>query len=552
MKNPEIKTVSEATGADVFHSIENFLEKNRNIFLGICLAITVLLCYLLFDARMSFATDDSEYVKMAYNFLFQGTYPTYHGTLYPLMLALLYKIFGLKVVVFKLFSSFFMLASVFLFYKAFRGKVPYLVLFTVLIYLSVNSYFLYFASQTFSEAFVLMLQALSFLFFLNLIRQIEINASIRKTWKLWLMFGFLMLVLTITKNILIVGIGSAVLYFLIYKEWKNAALAVISFLVFKLPYELYTRTVLHVKTTSQLDQIMQKNFYNPAEGNEDFPSGYIDRFFTNFNNFISVQVYKILGLRPEHMQAKTDDEANVLLSLLFAAFIVFVFITIYRKSRYLMFALLYAVGVLFVSFAAVQTIWSDQWRLALPYIPYLLIAFTGALWIRAKEAKQAVFKTLLIFALVLFIIIQLPLTADKVSANSRGLKYYIKGDMTYGIPDPKKNIGDQWLPFVQICDSISSKVPPGGRVATGKPGEAFVYSRFPNVERISSPAEGESADTVLAHLKKQGITHLFIDGSGAVMKAVQIIEKKYPQKLVPVLQAGPDQEHSFYLIEVKY
>jgi len=551
MKNPETETVPTSATGDMFDKLEAFLEKNRNIIMGLCLVVCTALCYALFDARMSFATDDSEYIKMAWNLLFHGAWPTYHGTLYPVMLAGLYKMFGLKMMLFKLFSGIYLVASVFLFYRAFRGKVPYTVLFVVLIYLSINSYFLYFSSQTYNEAFTLFLQALAFVFFMGHIRLLATNPSLKQSWKSWLMFGFMMLILTITKNILIVAVGGVALYFLIYKEWMNAVLSVLSFAVFKLPYELFVRSVFHSQTTGQLDQIMLKNFYNPAEGYEEFPGGYIDRFFTNFNNFISVQVFKVLGLRDNHLNVKAEDDASAIISLIFAAAIVLAFIILYKRNRYLMFSLLFAVGLWFITFASIQTVWSEQWRLIVPYVPYFLIAFFGALWYRVKEAKQPVLKPLFIGAMTLFILVQFPRTSERVSANSMKLKHFVKGEMTYGIPDEKNNIDEQWLPFVEICDSVTQKVPPTAHIATGKPGEAFVYSKFPNFERIPQPGKDEPADTVLAHLKKQGITHIFMDGS-SIGKTVQIIEKQYPQKLGIVMQAGPDAEHALYLIEIKY
>ena len=545
MKNPEIQTKSSAANGDVLEQIETFLEKNRNIFLLISIGIASLLCYLLFDARMSFQTDDSEYVLMAKNFLTDGSYPSYHGTLYPLMLALLMKIFGMKVVIFKFFSCIFMVAQILFFYTAFKGKVPYLVLFTTLIYLSINSYFLYFSSQTYTEAFTLCLQALAFIFFFNHIRLLGEDPSLKNTWKSWLMFGFFLLVLSITKNILIVSVGCFALYFLIYKEWMNAVLTVLSFVIFKLPYELLTRTALHARTTSQLDQVMLKDFYNPAAGNEDFPSGYIERMFENFNIFVSVQVYKVLGFRSDHPTISAADDASWLLTLLFAAALIFIFITLFRKNRYLIFGLLYAIGVWFASFTSLQTIWSEQWRLIIPYVPYVLIALLGAFWYRAKDAKQSVFKPVLIVVSVLFLLIQFPLTSKKISQNSSGLKHYLKGEMTYGVPDT-------YADFVSICDSMPSKLPANAIIATGKPGEAFVYSHGYKFERVPMPGANESADSVLANLKKQGITHLFADGYSRQVNAdIKIIEKQYPQKLVPVLEAGP-QDRPLALIEIKY
>ena len=545
MKNPATQIKPSSNKGDVLDQIDAFLEKNRNIFLLVSIAITSFLCYLLFDARMSFQTDDSEYVLMAKNFLTHGDYPSYHGTLYPVMLGFLMKIFGMKVMIFKMFSSIFIVLQILFFYEAFKGKVPYLVLFTTLIYLSVNSYFLYFASQTYTEAFTLCLQALAFIFFFNHIKLLGENPSLKSTWKSWLVFGFFLLVLSITKNILIVSVGCFALGFIIYKEWMNALMSVLSFVIFKLPYEILTRTVLHAQTTNQLSQVMQKDFYNPAAGNEDFPSGYIGRMIDNFNIFVSVQFYKVLGFRADHQTTSAADDASWFLTLLFAAAVVFILITLFRKNRYLVFGLLYAIGVWFASFASLQVIWSEQWRLILPYVPYILIALLGALWYRAKEAKQAIFKPVLIVVCIIFLFIQLPLMSKKVSDNGIALKHYLKGDMTYGVPD-------QYADFVSICDSMQSKVPADAIIATGKPGEAFVYSHGCKFERVPMPKADESADSVLADLKKQGITHLFADGFSRQVNAdIKIIGKQYPQKLVPVLEAGP-QDRPLALIEIKY
>jgi len=333
--------------------------------------------------------------------------------------------------------------------------------------------------------------------------------------------------------------------FLIYKEWMNAVLSVLSFVIFKLPYEFFTRTVLHAATTSQLTQVMQKDFYNPAAGNEDFPSGYIERMFENFNIFVSVQVYKVLGFRSDNMKVSAAEEANWLLSIIFAAALVFIFVSLFKKNKFLVFCLLYAAGVWLASFASLQTIWAEQWRLILPYVPYILICLLGAIWYRAKDAKMSAFKPIVVVGVVIFLLIQLPLTFNKISENGRGLKHYLKGDMSYNIPE-------QYADFVSICDSMKSKVPATAVIATGKPGEAFVYSGGCKFTRIGMPRADESADSVLADLKKQGVTYLFADGfSRQVGSAIQIIYKRYPDKLVPILEAG-SQDRPLALMEIKY
>ncbi len=114
-------------GNDLFLKIENFLSSRKTIFLGVCLGLTALLGFLLFDGRLSFATDDSTYILNALSFLKKGAYPNYQGALYPFFLALLIKLFGVKILVFKTFSMFCLLICNFLFYQAFKGRIPYFI-----------------------------------------------------------------------------------------------------------------------------------------------------------------------------------------------------------------------------------------------------------------------------------------------------------------------------------------------------------------------------------------------------------------------------------------
>src|SRR5438045_2753822 len=81
---------------DGLQSLENFLEKNRKIVLAVMMVFTALFSYLMFNARLSFASDDSTYIKSAYDFNAHGRLSTFQGVLYPLFLSFIIKIFGYK------------------------------------------------------------------------------------------------------------------------------------------------------------------------------------------------------------------------------------------------------------------------------------------------------------------------------------------------------------------------------------------------------------------------------------------------------------------------
>src|SRR5581483_1686596 len=141
----------------------------------------------------------------------------------------------------------------------------------------------------------------------------------------------------------------------------------------------------------------------PSQGYEDF-SGFVDRFFSNFGSFFSYHFFRVLHLRPgtEH------PETSVLLGLIFTALVIFSGIILRKKNPYGLFALLYGLIVSLVICIALQTVWAEQERLLLPYIPYILIAMLTAIWLWIKDNKRAFLSPLFIVFCTLLILLQFP------------------------------------------------------------------------------------------------------------------------------------------------
>jgi len=102
---------------------------------------------------------------MAHEFLKEFKFINYQGPLYPIVLSVVDAIFGMSLKAFKIFSMLSMLACVYLMFRAFRNRIPSTLLFITLLLTSLNSHVLYFASQTYSEAFYMFLQSLLLLVF---------------------------------------------------------------------------------------------------------------------------------------------------------------------------------------------------------------------------------------------------------------------------------------------------------------------------------------------------------------------------------------------------
>src|SRR5690606_16154337 len=92
----------------IFQRAEDWLEKNdRRFFYGLVI-LCLFLSFISFNARISEAHDDALYLEGGWRFVheFPEYFYTQNAPLYPMFLALLILVFGFKLIVFKLFSTF--------------------------------------------------------------------------------------------------------------------------------------------------------------------------------------------------------------------------------------------------------------------------------------------------------------------------------------------------------------------------------------------------------------------------------------------------------------
>jgi hypothetical protein len=274
---------------DLLDIIDVFLAKRSKLFLYIFLGLSVLFSILLFDVKVGIGGDDSTYILRAYDFIHDGTYPSYQGPLYPMILSPFIGIFGIHLPMLKLLSLIFTVLAIILTYKAFLNTIPKTVLFPSLLLVSMNYFVLYFASQTYSEAFFFFLQSLLIWFFLKYFIAETKNPS----YKNFIILGLLLFLLGITRNIGLVAIVAVIAYFILRQQWKNALLILLSFAIFFLGFEILKRIIW--KTTdfqisSQGSSLMYKNFYDASKGTEDL-AGFIKRLVGNSNLYFETCVF---------------------------------------------------------------------------------------------------------------------------------------------------------------------------------------------------------------------------------------------------------------------
>ncbi|MBA3665928.1 MAG: hypothetical protein H0W61_17250 [Bacteroidetes bacterium] len=575
MTKPQKKSIQNTVSLSSYHKLNRYLELKKSRLFWLILLIGVFLSFMNFNARISEAHDDSLYIEAGYRYIheFPNFYYTSNAPMYPMFLALLTLLFGTNLIAFKLFSMIFFIIGAILYYKALDKKVPEILKYLVFGFICTNHMILYYSSQTFSEAFYMLVQATFFYYFCKYnFGENPITTDIKIDLKKWLVLGLLMMILTLAKNILIFGIIAIVLFYVLRKEYKKSIFALVSFGIFKLLYELVKNRVWGasaIQYKSQMGILLNKDPYDAAKGQEDI-AGFIGRFTDNIGLYLGKRFYQILGFMDENYTGVKYTEVNGELvgetskSIYFLAFIVLFFVLygLYRaikdKQHLITFLILFAGTVSFGTFLLLQARW-DQPRFIMVHMPALLLGIGYGLYrfFDKSNFNQRVFVLIL---LVLF-------SSLLISSTKRGFKNVpivsknLKGDIYYGYtPD--------WKNYLEMSAYCADSLPKSSLVACRKAPMSFVYGKgkhfYPIYNVIAKDAKtGQSnPDSALAIFQRNKVTHLLIaslrmdpsKSSGDIINTIHNIAapivQKYPQKLVLVKQIG-DSEPA-YLYEIKY
>jgi hypothetical protein len=571
-------TTSKNTNTAPSNALDRFnayLEKNeKTLFWGI-LVLGITLAFMSFNARMSEAHDDSLYIEAGYKYVheFPNYYYTSNAPMYPMFLALLTMAFGTNLVYFKLFSILFYAIGAVIFYKALDKKVKPIIKFFVYTYLCVNYLILYFASQTFSEAFYMLMQAIFFYYFTKYnFSENPIGTDLKKDWKKWMLLGFLMMILTIAKNILIFGIIAIILFYIIKKEWKKAAFALGFFGLFKVLYEVIKNFIWGksaIQYQSQMGILFNKDPYDASKGQEDL-MGFFGRFTDNIAIYVGKRFYQIIGFFDEEfLYKKVVEQDGQLIETsnntiyFFFAFIILglTFFGLYKafknKNDLVLFFLLFAGTICFGTFFVLQARW-DQPRFIMVHMPALLLGISYGLYAYfEKTTNQMVF-----IGLVAVISISFVMSSGKRAVKNLPIATKnLKGDIYYGYtPD--------WQNYLKLSAYCKDSLPENSLVAARKAPMSFVYAKgkhfYPIYSVIAKDPQTQQSnpDSALAIFKRNKVTHLLIaslrinplKNTGDVINTLHNIAgpimQKYPQKLVLVKEIGFSEQA--YLYEIKY
>ena len=229
-KNQKKTKAQNTPNRDLLGIIDNYFLKKQTQWFWVFFIITAVFTFLLFDLRVSVGGDDSAYIIRAYDLLKDFKYPAFQGPLYPMILSIFVGLFGINLFALKILSAIFVLGHLYFLFIAFKDRIPAAILIASIILMSLNSYLLFYGSQTYSETLFLMAQMLFFVFFFKyFIADNEPLKSNKDIVLRYLSLGGIILGLGLIKSVGFSALFAVLIYFIFVKNWKAAGFSAAGF-----------------------------------------------------------------------------------------------------------------------------------------------------------------------------------------------------------------------------------------------------------------------------------------------------------------------------------
>ncbi|MDR1668236.1 MAG: hypothetical protein LBS03_11205 [Bacteroidales bacterium] len=469
------KKVAEK-GRSLFERCDAFLERHDRIWFWILFGIMVIVSIQLYDPRISLGGDDSAYIVSACELLDEGKFPNYQGPLYPMLLSLIYLVFGMSLPAFKFFSLLSMAACLFFTFRAFRRRIPATLLFITLLFVVFNSHILYFASQTWNEAFYLLMQSLLLWVFFRFFMEKDAPAlsSMAVERHCWLAATLLAVIMT--RSIGYAMVVAVIGYFAVYRQWQNMARMLLCFVLFFGIYQLVKYLVwgdTGIQASGQASGLLNKDFYKPEYGREDF-AGFLTRFWGNSRQYFS-HAFVISGIYSGY-------NAEGLFMPAKAVYVVAVYLVglagiwfSYRRNKYLFFAGTAAGVFVVTSFLILQVSWS-QYRLIVPAYPFMVLLLFAATYYLLSLPRLRSFQFLFFVPVVICL-------SGILDDTSKAIRQMDKVENEYSDLTP------DWLHYAQASAWAAKHLPEDALVACRKPSISAIYGKgrkFYGLYRVTS------------------------------------------------------------------
>ncbi len=458
---PDKKAGTTTEVKDLLGILDGFFDKRLNWLIWVIMGITFLFGLLLFDTKVSLSGDDSFYIIRASDFIHSFVYPAFQGPLYPMVLSIFVAIFGINLVPLKVLSLISIMGFIYLFFVGFRSRIPSTLLVITLLAVSVNSFILYYASQTYNEAFYIFVQMLVIYVFFRSFIDNEEPLAFKPEMKRHLVLALSLLALALTKNAgysAVLAVGG---YFLLRGQWKNLLYSLATFamvlLAFQgIKYMLWSDQGLQFST--QGSNLMNKDYYNPQLGKEDL-AGFYGRLIDNSQLYFSKHFVTIIGLRKLDPAMAVNGLVTIFVYLLALGSLVIT----YSKNKYLFFTGLLTGAFFLITFLVLQAKW-DQSRLIIPGVPMFLLILLAFVYYISQYKKYKMLQVAIPVLAVIIVFQGLIVTAGTIKTNSENSGKY--GGLT---PD--------WKNYLAASEWAAENLPEDAVIACRKPSISFVYGK---------------------------------------------------------------------------
>jgi hypothetical protein len=451
----------------LFCRIDAFCEQRSKWLALAVMLLNLLFAFLFFDTKVSLSGDDADYIVSAYHFAESFSWPGFRGPLYPVFLSPFIALFGIRLILLKALSAACILCMLWLLYKAFYKRIPATVLFFTLALLPLNSYLLFYESQTFSEPLFMLLQTLFFLLFFKADEQTDGQADPVRRWPFsvhrWpFAVAFCALLVTLTRTVGYVSVAAVLLYFLLHKQWKKSLYFLLCVVICFGAFNLLKQLAWPGSGDSySINSYLAKDMYNPTKGMETL-SGFVARFVQNAQGYLSRDLANFMGLRAESA-AKTELSAT--LTIVFIALFAGALWRIRKKNKPLLFTGLYTLTLCGAHFILLQAIWQQERFMLVLYPPILLLLLGGVYYALTPYRRLQFLLPLL--AAVLFAG-TLAHTLPKLERHIPVLQRNLRNDPLYGYtPD--------WRNFILMSKWAAGNVPRTAVIASRKPSISCIH-----------------------------------------------------------------------------
>jgi hypothetical protein len=548
------KTIA-ANKMSIFNSLETHLKNHQKAYIIAITFIAFVFSFLSFDNKISTANDDALYIEAGANYAknFFGYYYTETAPFYPIILSFLIKILGVKLFLLKASSILFFCVALYFIYKAFKDRIPYIILFPALLLTAINAQFLVYASLTYTETFSLMMFALALLFFFKVFDKLDqAEYSLQSNFIHFILLGFLCFILMITRNVALAALGILVVFLIYRKKYIESIISAGSFVVIYFIYNLALKHIWHLSAsqfTSQGSKMFNKDAYQPQLGKET-TSGLVIRFWENCQIYISSRLYFILGFREEM------SPNNIALTLFTIGIVVWSAYLMFSKKLYaLLFSTLFFAGLLAATFISLHTSWGQS-RLIMIYLPFILFNVFYLLYYYGE--KLEILQNVYLVVFFILLISSAKATFKQINQKLPVFIENITGDPTYGYtPD--------WQNYIKMTKWCAQQFPNDTKsIAVRKAPMSFIFSEGKEFYPIyNTPTE--NADSLLIPLRTSQVNYImlpelrlnpdmYIEGQfiGTMHRYAIYIQQKYPRAFEFVHQEGDLEKAQLYKINYTY